>query len=181
MGVWGTAIFSDDNAADLRADYRRMIGDGLGGPEATDHLLKQWMPSSEKDPDMAALFWLALAVTQWKCGRLEDRVKTEAIRVIADGSAMRPRRGSPMERKRAAVLDAAKQQLESPQSPLRRIKKPFRSSCDWEPGELIAYRLLSGSFIVLQVIEHHIRMPEALRRFARFSTGRARNFLRRAC
>jgi len=155
MGVWGTSIFSDDLAADLRDDYRMMIGDGLSGPEATDRLLKEWMPSSDKDPDVAALFWLALAVTQWKCGRLEDRVKKEAIRVIEDGSALHLWRGNPLERKRAAVLEAAKKQLESPQPPLRKVKKAFRSSCDWEPGELIAYRLLSGSFIVLQVIEHH--------------------------
>ena len=64
MGVWGTAIFSDDLAADLRDDYRAMIGDVLSGPEASDLLLREWMPSSEKDPDMAAIFWLALAVTQ---------------------------------------------------------------------------------------------------------------------
>jgi hypothetical protein len=32
-----------------------MIGDGLSGPEATDRLLKEWMPSSEKDPDAAAI------------------------------------------------------------------------------------------------------------------------------
>lgn len=30
-----------------------MIGDGLSGPEATDRLLEEWTPSSEKDPDMA--------------------------------------------------------------------------------------------------------------------------------
>ena len=155
MGVWGTAVFSDDNAADLRADYRVMIGDGLSGPEATNRLLQKWMPSSEKDPDMAAIFWLALAVTQWKCGRLEDRVKKEAIGVIEDGSALRPWRGSPLERKRVAVLDATREQLESRQPPPRKIAKVFRSTCDWEPGELIAYRLLSGSFVVFQVIDHH--------------------------
>lgn len=155
MGVWGTAIFSDDLASDLRADYRRMIGDGLSGPEATDRLLKEWMPSSEKDPDMAALFWLALAVTQWKCGRLEDRVKKEAIRVIENGSALRPWRGSPLERKRALVLETVRRQLDSPQPSLRKIAKTFRSTCDWEPGELIAYRLVSGSYIVFQVIDHH--------------------------
>ncbi len=132
-----------------------MIGDGLSGPEATDRLLKEWMPSSEKDPDMAALFWLALAVTQWKCGRLEDRVRKEAIRSIDDGSALRPWRESPLERKRAAVLEAAKKQIESPQPALRKIAKLFRATCDWEPGELIAYHLVSGSFIVLQVIDHH--------------------------
>jgi hypothetical protein len=43
MGVWGTAIFSDDNAADLRAEYRTMIGDGLSEPEATNRLLKMLM------------------------------------------------------------------------------------------------------------------------------------------
>ncbi len=155
MGVWGTAVFSDDNAADLRADYRMMVGDGLSGPEATDRLLQQWMPSSEKDPDMAATFWLALAVTQWQCGRLEDRVKKEAIRVIADGSSLRLWRGTPLEHKRAAVLHATAKQLESPQPPPRKIAKVFRSTCDWEPGELIAYRLLSGSFVVFQVIDHH--------------------------
>jgi hypothetical protein len=45
MGVWGTAIFSDDLAADLRDDYRAMIGDVLSGPEASDLLLREWMPS----------------------------------------------------------------------------------------------------------------------------------------
>ncbi len=132
-----------------------MIGDGLSGPEATDRLLKEWMPSSEKDPDMAAIFWLALAVTQWKCGRLEDRVMKEATRVIEDGSALHPWRGSPEESKRAAVLEATKKQLESLQPLPRKIAKVFRSTCNWEPGELIAYRLLSGSFIVFQVIDHH--------------------------
>ncbi|SRR6266851_731819 len=155
MGVWGPAVFSDDLAADLRADYRMMIGDGLSGPEATDRLLKEWTPSSERDPDMAAIFWLALAVTQWKCGRLEGRVKKQAIRVIEDGSALRRWRGSPLERRRAAVLDATRKQLESLQPPPNKTAKLFRSTCDWEPGELIAYRLLSGSFVVFQIIDHH--------------------------
>lgn len=98
-GVWGTAIFSNDDAADLRDDYRRMIGEGLSGSEATDRLLRRWVPSPGKDPDLAAVFWLALAVTQWKCGRLEERVKTQALRVIDDGTALRAWRGSPSERK----------------------------------------------------------------------------------
>lgn len=154
MGVWGTSIFSDDNACDVRDDYRRMIGDGLSGTEATDRLLGQWR-SLENDPDLAATFWLALAGTQWKCGRLEDRVREKALQVIDNGSALRPWRGKKLERKRSAVLEAARRQLLSPQPPARKIAKQFRSSCDWEPGELIAYRLLSGSFIVFEVIELH--------------------------
>ena len=79
MGTWGTGIFSDDNAADLRDDYRDFIGDGLSSPEATDRLLAEWGSSLSREPEYAATFWLALAVTQWKCGRLEDRVKARAL------------------------------------------------------------------------------------------------------
>lgn len=154
MGVWGTSVFSDDDACDIRDDYRRMIGDGLCGTEATDRLLREWK-SIENDPALAATFWLALALTQWKCGRLEDRVNQNALRVIEDGAALRPWRSDALERKRRQVLEAVKQQLASPQPAARKIAKQFRSSCDWETGELIAYQLRSGKFIVFQVIDHH--------------------------
>jgi hypothetical protein len=31
MGAWGAGIFSNDNASDLREDYRKLIGDGVSG------------------------------------------------------------------------------------------------------------------------------------------------------
>jgi hypothetical protein len=153
MGVWGTAIFSDDNAADLREDYRRLIGDGINGPEATDRLLKEWSP--EGDPALEPVFWLALAVTQWSCGRLEERVKAKALGVIDDGSAIAEWRGGAdkLERKRQAVLDATRKKLESPQPAARPIKKRVLATCDWDRGELIAYRLVSGDWIVLRMLD----------------------------
>ncbi len=154
MGAWGTGIFSDDNAADLRDDYRDLIGEGVPGPEATDRLIAQWSPRG--DPDIEPVFWLALALTQWNCGRLEQRVKDEALRVISGGSAMRPWAGGPHERKRRAVLEATKLKLESRQPPLRKIKKRVLATCDWERGELIAYRMLNGDCIVLRVLDHHV-------------------------
>ena len=154
MGVFGTGIFSDDNAADLREEYRTMLGDGVSGPEATDRLLRNWNPDG--DPDLAPVFWLAIAVTQWKCGRLEQRVKDRAIQVIDDGTAMRPWKNSgALEKKRAVVLEKTKQLLKSPQPASRKIAKKFRAACEWEPGELISYRLLSGDFVVFQVVQHH--------------------------
>lgn len=62
--TWGTGIFSDDNAADLRDDYRDFIDDGVNGPEATDRLLAEWGSSISREPESAATFWLALAVTR---------------------------------------------------------------------------------------------------------------------
>jgi len=155
MGVWGTAIFSDDDAADIREEYRRLLGEGISGPEATDRLIKEWQPSIGRDPDLAAVFWLALAVTQWKYGRLEEGVKQEAIQVIDSGAALRLWKGSGQERKRAGVLQATRKLLNEPPPPARKIAKIFRASCHWEPGDLVAYRLLSGSYIVFQITDLH--------------------------
>ena len=151
MGTWGTGIFSDDNAADLREDYRDFIGDGLSSPEATDRLLAEWGSSISREPEYAATFWLALAVTQWKCGRLEDRVKAKALAAIDDDSALRPWLAGKFERKRKSVLDAVRQQIESPQPPPRKIPKRVRAVCEWEPTELLGYRLLSGDYIILRL------------------------------
>lgn len=154
MGAWGTGIFSDDNASDLREEYRDLISDGVPGPEATDRLIAQWTPRG--DPDLEPVFWLALALTQWNLGRLEERVKDEALRVIADGSAIRPWVGGPDERKRRAVLEAAKLKIESPQPPLKAIKKRVLATCDWERGELVAYRMNGGDYVVLRVLDLHV-------------------------
>ena len=94
MGVWGTSIFSGDDACDLRDDYCLLVGDGLSGPDATDRLVQKWTPSIEKDPDLAATFWLALAVTQWKCGRLADRLSL-AVRRFHRFSSNRSSHGCP--------------------------------------------------------------------------------------
>ena len=151
MGTWGTGIFSDDNATDLRDDYRELIGDGVPGSEATDRLVAQWAPQG--DPDLETVFWLALALTQWSCGRLENRVKSEALRAIESGSAIRPWLGCPDERKRRKVLKAAKTKLESPQPPEQRIKKRKLATCDWQRGELFAYRMRSGEYVVLRMLD----------------------------
>jgi hypothetical protein len=154
MGAWGTGIFADDIAADLRDDYRKLIGDGVTGPQATDRLIAQWAPQG--DPALERVFWLALALTQWSCGRLEERVKAEALRVIADGSAIQPWAGGPDERKRQAVLEAAKRKLQSPQPAERKIKKQVLASCDWERGDLIGYRLITGDYVVLRMLDQHV-------------------------
>jgi hypothetical protein len=85
MGAWGTALFSDDTACDVRDSCIDLVGDGLTGPEATKALLREWS-ASLNDPDESPVFWLALAATQWRCGRLEDHVLQQALNVIDSGS-----------------------------------------------------------------------------------------------
>jgi hypothetical protein len=53
------------------------------------------------------------------------------------------------------VLGATRKKLESPQPAARPIKKKVLATCDWERGELTAYRLLSGDWIVLRMLDPH--------------------------
>jgi hypothetical protein len=155
MGVWGTAVFSDDTACDVRDDYQEYVGDGLSGPEATDRLLDEWQ-DRVLDPDEGPVFWLALAATQWRCGRLESRVQQRALEVIGSGSDLRRWAEDPkLQKKRHAVLARLEEQLRSPLPPVRRIPKRFLNHCEWEVGEIIGYRLGSGNWALLRVIDFH--------------------------
>src|SRR3990172_5234816 len=132
MGVWGTAIFSDDTACDVRDGWRDLVGDGHPGPEATDLLLGDYA-SELDDIDSGPVIWLALAATQWKCGRLEPRVKERALGLIDDGTdLLRWREDAKLAKKRQAVLDKLRGQLLSDPPRAKRIPKTYRSTCEWE-------------------------------------------------
>jgi hypothetical protein len=46
--------------------------------------------------------------------------------------------------------------LTSPQPPQKRIRKRFRNTCEWEIGEIIGYRLLSGTWALFRVIGYFV-------------------------
>ena len=85
MGVFGPALFSDDVSLDVRDRYLLLVGDGLEGSQATDRLMAEWETGLD-DPESAAVFWLALAATQSRCGRLEERVTARALTVMDTGA-----------------------------------------------------------------------------------------------
>jgi hypothetical protein len=154
MGAWGTALFSDDTACDVRDSYLDLVGDGLAGPDATKRLLHEWS-GSIADPDISPVFWLSLAATQWRCGRLESQVLEQALRAIDSGSDLARWQDSKDYKKRKLVLEKLRSQLTSPQPKERRISKRFRDSNEWKVGDLVAYRLSSGRLVLLRTIGHH--------------------------
>lgn len=153
MGAWGTAIFSDDTASDIRDDYKDLLGDGLSPSDATDRILLEWKDSID-DSDEKSVVWLALAVTQWKLGRLEERIKQKAIEIIISGCDLDRWEGKDKE-KRRIVLRKLKDQLESPQPATKKVPKRFRDYCEWEIGEIIAYTTLSQEKVLFRVIGFH--------------------------
>jgi hypothetical protein len=154
MGAWGVAIFSDDLAADIRGDSIDLIGDGVSTSEAVDKLIAQY-GDSIKDEDDGPVFWLALAAVQWKLGRLEERTKREALKVIDSGVNLQWWEDAATRKKRAAVLAKLRGTLLSPSGPPKRVRRRIRSANEWAVGEVVGFRLASGKWIPLRVIGHH--------------------------
>lgn len=154
MGVWGTGIFQDDTASDLREDYKQLLGDRLSAADARARILESYK-SSFADPDSSTVVWLALAAVQWQVGRLDPDTLDHALTIVDSGSNLALWNVNPKDReKRQAVLEKLRVQLTSPQPPEKKIRKRTLCESPWKAGDLFSYRLLSGKLILFRVIGH---------------------------
>jgi hypothetical protein len=154
MGAWGTALYSDDLAADLRGEFRDLIGDGLTADAALERLESRFA-SSLQDPEEAPVFWLSIAHTAWKIGRPIERATNEALRAISAGLDLKRWPDEADRSKRAAVLERVEADLRSTPKPPTRIPKRIVAANDWRIGEIIGYRLASGAWTLFRVVGHH--------------------------
>jgi hypothetical protein len=157
MGAWGSAIFSDDLASDLRDEFKDLIAEGLNSEEATEKLIESYGINKD-DLEEYNVFWLSLAATQWKIGRLNEEVKIKAIEIIDNGSDLERwyEEGEPgWAKQREKHLLKLKDQLLSPQPEPKKVKKRYKSQTDLNFGDAISYRLNSGNYVIFRVIGHH--------------------------
>ncbi|HEY2470596.1 MAG TPA: hypothetical protein VGI45_22570 [Terracidiphilus sp.] len=155
MGVWGTGIFQDDSACDIRDTYRDYLGQGMTGPKATERILADFK-SLLADPHETSVVWLALAAVQWKVGRLEPNILAQALQVIDSGSDLNRWNVDAKDcAKRKAVLEKLRVQITSPQSAEKKVARYKLCESHWSEGDLIGYRLLDGRLIIFCVIGHH--------------------------
>lgn len=156
MGAWGPGLFQDDTACDVRDDFVDLIGDGLSTEEATAELEKRWGTPSF-DPDHESVFWIALATTQFRYGRLLPHVRDCAVAVIDEGSDVERFFDDGRTReKRSAALFKLRRALLGPQRRPRIIRKEPVHATPHDIGAILAYRLISGQTCLWRVVGHHI-------------------------
>ena len=152
MGVLGTGLYDDDTAADVRDQWRDLVGAGVDPVEATSRLIAEFGPELD-DPDVAGPFWLALADTEWRAGRLESRVLERAQAVLAAPHELNRWTGKDRAR-RAAILDRLRTQLERPQPAPKKLvpTQGQQEPTDLVPGEVLAWKLPTGTCVLLWVV-----------------------------
>jgi hypothetical protein len=140
VGVWGTDLFSDDVACDVRDHYRQLLEDGADDDAAirrTVEALREYLEES------SGIALLAFAVTQSKLGRLDSVIRDRALAVLDRGAdlEMWARDNPQLLPKRRAVLDKVRVQLTGPQPLRRRLRPPKRISSGLAAGDVLALAL----------------------------------------
>ena len=163
MATWISSFFDNELeiAADVRNEYLDYLQAGLTGRVATKRIIKDFSDEIATPGDDRVV-WMALAVTQWKFGRLEPRVKLKALKAITDGGDVAL---YPPERqvKRRRILEKVRVQLESPQpleKPVRVVKPAQRLAKIpkfWKVGQIVAFQRDSGRFALLltEAVDKH--------------------------
>jgi hypothetical protein len=151
MGAWGTAIFSDDTASDIRSEYRELIEDKVPDREATRRVVDAY---KHLDSDEEHLLWLALAAAQSQVGRLDDEVRTRALEIIDSGRGLELwAEAGPQElAKRKAVLQKLGKTLAGPQPPPKTLRRPWRHVTDLQPGDVLANSANDGHMTLFRVV-----------------------------
>jgi hypothetical protein len=163
MATWGPALFADDDAADLRADYRTYLADAQSDAGATDLAAASYGASPEQ-PGATTAFWLALAFLQWRLGRLDPRVKAACLTIIDDGIDLEKWAASPQRAKRAAVLAKLRAMILSPPPPAKPLPKPLPVQLPgWEFGEVVGYRMANGKYALLHTLNYRGWSIDAVR------------------
>ena len=142
MGAWGTGLYQDDTAMEVRDYYQELLKKGISNEESLDCLLEAFEEVLE-DADDAPPFWFSLADTQWKLGRLTDEVREQALALLTSGADLARWEDATKGQKNARkkVLQALQERLQSPQPPEKKIRVPRLYHTDWKFGDLYAMQL----------------------------------------
>ena len=112
MGTWGTAIFDDDFALDIKNEYQTLLAFGTPEQEAFE-LVKNYFEIDDGDDD-ESVFWLSIAAIQEKYGILTPEVRGKAIDIIDSGVDLENWEGNDkrtLERRKKSLQDLKAQLL----------------------------------------------------------------------
>ena len=140
MGVWGTDLFSDDLACDIRDHYRELLEDGIEDGAATRLTLEKFQACLQESEGIALL---AFAVTQSKLGRLDPAIRDRALAILDGGADLEVWKSEnpKLLPRRRAVLERARVQLTGAQPARRRLRPPKRISSGLTAGDVLALTL----------------------------------------
>lgn len=162
MGAWGVKLNQNDVYSDIKDYYTALLKYGISDEAALEHTLNEFS-GYIGDMEDGDLFWLSLADIMWRLGRLNDEVRSKALKHIDSPSELAKwyevseRSGDA----RKKILEELKLRLTSEQPAMKRFGKKRYKKCTWSDGDIYRYELagetaikydMTGKYLVLQKI-----------------------------
>jgi hypothetical protein len=143
MGTWGTGLYSDDTAADLKNSIALLTQLPVGGDRLLEILIETYAGSVELTDDGGPAFWLVVADQFERKGIRSARVTQQARAAIETGADLRDleARGMPAKdlKKRAIILAELDRRLQSPRAEKARPKATKPPDFVVDLGEVYAF------------------------------------------
>jgi hypothetical protein len=160
MGSWGTGITANDTVSDVRDFMLDRLKEGASLADASSRTIDHFR-DLEDDIDDAPLLWQAIALVQWKYGKLDDAVLMRVRHDIESERGLDNWRDDPKDfTRRKAALDKflSKLQVANPK-PAKPPKTIFRRA-PFEEGDCLAVRTEDGRYTAALVLRVDNQNPE---------------------
>ena len=140
MGTWETGIYQNDLSMDVRDDYIGKLKAGKTDDEALKEILEEYAEDA-RDSDCKYDFYLALADTMWKKGRLTEEIKLKALELIEEDKVSERWEHEKIRKERTKNLDKLKEKISSPMPERKKISihKPY--VLGWEEGDVYTFTI----------------------------------------
>lgn len=135
MGAWGVGIFQNDDAMDVKEMYNSAII-MMEDEKAEEYVLSEYGDEATND------IWIALAVCEWKKGRLSQKVKEKATKCIKEEekeiSQIWETKNA---KKRQKVLTETLEMLNSKMPERKKARMPsYAMESNFEVGDVFQYK-----------------------------------------
>lgn len=140
MGTWETGLYDNDISLDVRDDYIAKLKSGKTDDEALEEILSEYEEEAE-DIDCKYDFYIALADTMWKKGRLTEKIKVKALEMIDEDKVSERWQSERIRKERVKKLDKIKEKINSPMPERKKISihKPY--VLGWEQGDVYTFTI----------------------------------------
>lgn len=155
MGSWGAGLFEDDVARDVEQAFEAAMASGASVPAATRQVLDAFRAEAA-DEDDGPVVILALAVSQWRLGKLQEKLKGEAFAVLEAGRGLQrwADEDEATLSARRAVYEQLRVLLGSPSPPMPPPARRARRKANFREGDWFAVPLEGGGFAVGMVARY---------------------------
>ena len=138
MAAWGTGLYQDDVAEDVKEDYYNCFReDGLDNKAAYERMLSRYSEIKD-DTEDGPIFWMALSDVMWDLGKLNEEVKERALYHIDAGNDVARWEAESKEKgeKRRQVLEKLREKLETPMPEEKKLRKKRILRNKWQIGDM---------------------------------------------